>query len=69
MTLSRISQLSLNSNKSHLAFTMDSGLVGVIDLSNNTVTKMETKHESVRDATLQTYLLCGLIILTRFAEL
>lgn len=30
---------------------MDSGLVGVIDLSNNTVTKMETKHESVRDAT------------------
>jgi hypothetical protein len=28
---------------------MDSGLVGVIDLSNNTITKMETKHESVRD--------------------
>jgi hypothetical protein len=26
---------------------MDSGVVGVIDLSDNTVTKMETKHENV----------------------
>lgn len=68
MTLSRISKLSLNSNKSHLAFTMDSGLVGVIDISNKTVTKMETKHESVRDAAPSNYLLCRLIVLNRFAQ-
>ncbi|KIM48722.1 hypothetical protein M413DRAFT_15055 [Hebeloma cylindrosporum] len=42
-----LNELSLNSNKSHLAFTMDSGLVGLIDISNNTITRMETKHESV----------------------
>jgi len=47
LTLSHLSKLSLNSNKSHLAFTMDSGFVGVIDISDNAITKMETKHESV----------------------
>ncbi|CAA7270910.1 unnamed protein product [Cyclocybe aegerita] len=42
-----LNELALNMNKSHLAFTLDSGYVGVIDLSTNAVTRMETKHESV----------------------
>lgn len=42
-----ISQLALNSNKTHLAFSMDSGVVGVIDLSNNDIIKMKTNHTSV----------------------
>ena len=42
-----ISKLSLNANKSHLAFGMDSGVVGVVDLSNNSITRMESKHDSV----------------------
>ncbi|KAF8969646.1 WD40-repeat-containing domain protein [Flammula alnicola] len=42
-----LNELALNANKSHLAFTMDSGFVGVIDLSNNSVTKMDTKHDNV----------------------
>lgn len=42
-----ISKLALNANKSHIAFGMDSGVVGVVDLSNNSVTKMESKHDSV----------------------
>jgi len=37
----------LNVNKSHLAFTMDSGVVGVMDLSDKIITKMEIKHDSV----------------------
>lgn len=46
--LSGISQIALNINKSHLAFSMDSGVVGVVDLSTNTISRMKTKHESVR---------------------
>ncbi|KAJ3509300.1 hypothetical protein NLJ89_g5297 [Agrocybe chaxingu] len=42
-----LNELALNMNKSHLAFTLDSGYVGVIDLSTNAVTRMEIKHESV----------------------
>lgn len=42
-----ISQLSMNVNKSHLAFSMDSGVVGVVDLSTKSVSRMKTKHESV----------------------
>ncbi|KAF9479303.1 WD40 repeat-like protein [Pholiota conissans] len=42
-----LNELALNANKSHLAFTMDSGVVGVIDLSDNSITKMETKHENI----------------------
>jgi len=68
LTLSRISKLSLNSNKSHLAFTMDSGLVGVIDISNNAITKMETKHESVRDAVPRIIFSAVLSFLTRSAQ-
>jgi hypothetical protein len=45
--LSGISQIALNVNKSHLAFSMDSGVVGVVDLSTKAVSRMKTKHESV----------------------
>ena len=48
LLLTSIRKLALNANKSHLAYTTDSGLVGVIDLSDKSITKMETKHESVR---------------------
>ena len=50
--LNCVSKLALNANKSHLAFGMDSGVVGVIDLSNNSITKMESKHESVSGKSL-----------------
>ena len=40
-------QLALHANKSHLAFSMDSGVVGVVDLSTKAVLRMKTKHESV----------------------
>ena len=46
--LNVFSQLSLNSNKSHLAFSMDSGAVGVVNLGTKEVVKMKTGHESVR---------------------
>ncbi|PPQ87974.1 hypothetical protein CVT25_001053 [Psilocybe cyanescens] len=42
-----LNELALNANKSHLAFTMDSGFVGVLDLSNHSITRMEAKHDSV----------------------
>lgn len=51
-TLDCISKLALNANKSHLAFGMDSGIVGVLDLSNNSITKMKSKHDSVRGKSL-----------------
>jgi hypothetical protein len=44
---SGISQIALNINKSHLAFSMDSGVVGVVDLSTKAISRMKTKHESV----------------------
>jgi len=37
----------LNVNKSHLAFSMDSGIVGVVDLSTKVVSRMNPKHESI----------------------
>jgi len=47
--LSGISQITLNINKSHLAFSMDSGVVGIVDLSTMAISRMKTKHESVCD--------------------
>ncbi|KAF8912110.1 WD40-repeat-containing domain protein [Gymnopilus junonius] len=44
-----LNELALNANKSHLAFTLDSGVVGVVDLSDKTITRMQTKHDSVCD--------------------
>ncbi|TFK42297.1 WD40-repeat-containing domain protein [Crucibulum laeve] len=42
-----LNELAINTNKSHLAFSTDSGTVGVIDLLNNAVSTMKVKHESV----------------------
>jgi len=47
-TLICISKLALNADKSNLAFTLDTGVVGVVDLANsNTITRMDEKHDSV----------------------
>ncbi|KAJ7271949.1 WD40 repeat-like protein [Mycena haematopus] len=43
-----LNELALNSGKSHLAFSTDSGAVGVVDLSTKTITRMKTGHSSVR---------------------
>ncbi|KAF9469370.1 WD40-repeat-containing domain protein [Collybia nuda] len=42
-----LNELSLNITKSHLAFSTDSGVVGVVDLSTKVVSRMKTRHESV----------------------
>lgn len=42
-----MSQITLDSGKKHLAFSMDSGVVGVVDVSTKQVTKMKTKHENI----------------------
>ena len=50
-TLIRSSKLALSSDKSHLAFGLDSGSVGVIELSSETITRMGDKHSSVSSST------------------
>jgi hypothetical protein len=45
--LTLISQLSLSSNRKYLAFSQDSGVVGVVDIATKMVSKMKTKHDSV----------------------
>ncbi|KAF7363588.1 WD repeat-containing protein 53 [Mycena sanguinolenta] len=42
-----LNELALNSAKSHLAFSTDSGAVGVVDLSTKTITRMKTGHSSI----------------------
>lgn len=41
------SQLAINSNKSHLAFGLDSGNVGIVDLKDNAIKRMGKPHTSV----------------------
>lgn len=38
----------LHSNGKYLAFSTDSGTVGVIELSTKKITRMKTRHSSVR---------------------
>ncbi|PPQ63258.1 hypothetical protein CVT24_006783 [Panaeolus cyanescens] len=45
--LNRFSKLSLNADKTHIAFSTDSGLVGIVDIATKNVSIMETKHESI----------------------
>ncbi|KAF5386665.1 hypothetical protein D9615_001565 [Tricholomella constricta] len=45
-----LNELALNTNKTHLAFSMDSGVVGVVDLATKVVSRMKTKHESLCDS-------------------
>ncbi|KAF5315596.1 hypothetical protein D9611_005050 [Ephemerocybe angulata] len=42
-----VNQLSLNGNKSHLAFGLDSGIIGTVDLNTGAVTKLKQKHDSI----------------------
>jgi hypothetical protein len=42
-----ISQLSINPAQNQLAFSTDSGTVGVVDLSSKRVNRMKKKHDSV----------------------
>ncbi|KIY43452.1 hypothetical protein FISHEDRAFT_53485, partial [Fistulina hepatica ATCC 64428] len=45
-----VNQISLNVNSTQLAFCMDSGTVGIVDLSNMQITRMKTGHESICDS-------------------
>ncbi|KAJ7046977.1 WD40-repeat-containing domain protein [Mycena alexandri] len=42
-----LNELALNPGKTHLAFSTDSGNVGVVDLSSKTVSRMKTAHSSI----------------------
>ncbi|KAJ7087873.1 WD40-repeat-containing domain protein [Mycena epipterygia] len=42
-----LNELALNPGKTHLAFSTDSGSVGVVDLSSRTVSRMKTAHSSI----------------------
>lgn len=48
LPLNRISQLALSSNNKTLAFSSDSGTVGVVDIFTRNITRMKVKHNSVR---------------------
>lgn len=40
-------QLGLSDSKKHLVFSTDAGTIGVVDLSDNQVTRMKTSHTTV----------------------
>ncbi|KAJ7685352.1 WD40-repeat-containing domain protein [Mycena polygramma] len=42
-----LNELALNSAKTHLAFSTDSGVVGVVDLSTGKISRMKTGHSSI----------------------
>lgn len=42
-----LNELSLNKKNSQLAFCLDSGTVGVVDLSTKQVTRMRTSHDNI----------------------
>ncbi|KAG6910284.1 hypothetical protein DXG01_011681 [Tephrocybe rancida] len=42
-----LNEIALNANKTYIAFSMDSGAVGVVDLATKLVTRMKSKHDSV----------------------
>ncbi|KAJ7444934.1 WD40-repeat-containing domain protein [Mycena latifolia] len=42
-----LNELAMNPGKTHLAFSTDSGLVGVVDLLSKIVSKMKTSHSSI----------------------
>lgn len=41
------SKIGLNGNKTHVSFSTDAGIVGVVDLSTKEVLKMKTEHGNV----------------------
>ncbi|KAJ7174017.1 WD40-repeat-containing domain protein, partial [Mycena crocata] len=42
-----LNEVSLNAGKTHLAFSTDSGSVGVVDLTTRTILRMKTGHSSI----------------------
>ncbi|KAG0696916.1 WD40-repeat-containing domain protein [Suillus ampliporus] len=42
-----LNELSINQKNSQLAFCLDSGTVGVVDLSTKQVTRMKTSHDNI----------------------
>lgn len=42
-----MSKIGLNGNKTHIAYSTDKGVVGVVDLSTRDVSKMKREHTSV----------------------
>ncbi|KAI0320119.1 WD40 repeat-like protein [Amylostereum chailletii] len=42
-----LNEIALNDNGKHLAFSTDSGTVGVVELSSQRVLRMKTKHTSI----------------------
>lgn len=42
-----ISQVMLQSNGKYLAFSTDSGAVGIIELSTKKISRMKTRHNTV----------------------
>ncbi|KAJ7741586.1 WD40-repeat-containing domain protein [Mycena maculata] len=42
-----LNELALSPGKTHLAFSTDSGSVGVVDLSTTTISRMKTSHSSI----------------------
>jgi len=47
LTRLRLSKLALNGNKSHLAFGLDSGVVGLVELGKKEVKNLQQKHANV----------------------
>ncbi|TCD62178.1 hypothetical protein EIP91_007262 [Steccherinum ochraceum] len=43
-----LNELNVNENDKTLAFSTDSGTVGTVDLSTRAISRMKTKHDSVR---------------------
>ncbi|KAJ7709750.1 WD40-repeat-containing domain protein [Mycena rosella] len=42
-----LNELAMNTGKTHLAFSTDSGSVGVLDLSTKLISRMKTSHSSI----------------------
>ncbi|TFK92310.1 WD40 repeat-like protein [Polyporus arcularius HHB13444] len=42
-----LNELSIGENGKHLAFTSDSGCVGIVDLSSHAITRMKSRHNTV----------------------
>lgn len=56
LTRLRLSKLALNGNKSHLAFGLDSGVVGLVELGKKEVKKLQQKHTAVSTKVLPSVL-------------
>ena len=41
------SKIGLNGNKTHIVFSTDAGIVGVVDLTTKEILRMKTEHGNV----------------------